>query len=197
MIDLNKDEYNASEMAAIFNGGEAGVAENVTVALTKKKADDKEKAPEYKITFTDESGAECATPFWYITEATQYQTVEQQQVRQGKVLKHLIHTICGPNQNIPTFNNEKEMLDGAMKLIRDGLKNFGKARVFANYGTKEHRKKFIQPRSWVPFMEAMSVPLEETQLKVSDIDGMERLTEDKPAVPAGGGSSASADDDWD
>lgn len=198
MIDLNSGEFDAAEGVAIFNKGLAGLVNDITMTVNKKKADDKEKAPDYKLTFADAGGAECATPLWYITEATQYATIEQQQIKQGKILKHVIHAVCGPNQQIPTFKDEKEMLDGAMKLVRDGLKAAGKFRIFANYGTVEYRKKYIQPRSWVPFMESMSVPMEETVLKPSDIDGMERLTEDKPAAPSGGGSSsADADDDWD
>lgn len=199
MIDLNSNEFDAAEGVSIFNGGKAGVVENVAMTIKKKTAEDKEKAPDYKVTFTDESGAEAATPLWYITEATQFASIEQQQVKQGKILKHLIHTVCGPNTQISPFANEKEMLDGAMKLVRDGLKTAGKFRVFANYGTTEYRKKYIQPRSWVPFMESMSVPVDESVLKVSDIDGMERLSEDKPtpATTGGGGTSADADDDWD
>jgi hypothetical protein len=198
MIDLNSSEFDASSGGvAIFNGGKAGIVENVKVSISKKKAEDKENAPDYKIVFTDSSGAECNSSLWYIKEATQFSTVEQQRIKQGKILKHLIHAICGPNTQIPPFADDKAMLDGAMKLVRDSLQNAGEFRIFANYGTVEYRKKYIQPRSWVPFMESMTVPLDTTVLKVSDLDGMERLVEDSPVMAGAASASGNADeDDW-
>ena len=56
-------------------------------------------------------------------------------------------------------------------------------------------KQYIQVRSWVPFIEPMSVSLDDSRLKPGNIDAMERLVEDSinsngvdTKVPAG--------DDW-
>ncbi len=52
-------------------------------------------------------------------------------------------------------------------------------RVFATYGTLTSTKEYIQPRSWVPFIENMEVPVEETVLKVSPkVDAIERPVKD-------------------
>ena len=63
MINLNDSSFDASEGSAIFNNGNAGVAENVTMSIVKRKADDKPNSPEYKVVFTDENGGSCNTSF--------------------------------------------------------------------------------------------------------------------------------------
>lgn len=198
-INLNDSSFDASTgSVAIFNGGKAGIVGDVTMAVEKKKADDKETAPEYKLVFTDGSGATCNTSFWYITEDTQYSTIDQQVMKQGKVLKHVIHAIYGKDYQIPTVENPKQLLDTCMKLIRDGIAGGIKFRIFANYGTVQYTKKYIQPRSWVPFIEPMTVPEAETRLKAGDLDAMERLVEDTVSSGAvSAGATAGDDDDWD
>jgi hypothetical protein len=196
-IDLNSNSFDAKEGAAIFNGGKAGLSGPVTMSLDKKKPEDKENAPDYKIIFTDETGASCNTSFWYITKDTQYQTVDQQTTRLGKILKHVAHAVLGANYSFPPYPDAKAMLDGVMAEVRKGLPSAGQFRIFANYGTKEYSKKFIQPRSWVPFMESTSVAIEDTRLVQGDLDCMERSQPDN-VVPAGAMSAASStsDDDW-
>lgn len=179
-IDLNSESFDAKEGKVVFNGGEAGIAEPVTVSLEKKKPEDKEKSPDYKVNFTDATGAICNTSFWYVTEATSFNSIDELIAKQGKVLKHLAHAILGDQFTFLSFDSAQSMLDGVMKLIREGLPKAGQFRIFANYGTKEYSKKFIQPRSWVPFIESVSVPLENTRLIQGDLDCMVRLQADKP-----------------
>jgi hypothetical protein len=194
-INLNDDSFDAKKGAAIFNGGRAGVVENVTISIEKRKADDKPAAPEYKVVFTDESGATCNTSFWYITEDTKHDTVDEQITKKGKIFKHLVHAMYGADYKLPNFENAKDMLDGIMKLLREGSVTAGKFRVFVNYGAKISPKSFIQPRSWVPFMESMNVDIESTRLVMGDIDHMERLQPD--TVGTTDASTTGADDDWD
>lgn len=181
MINLNDSAFDAKQGAAIFNDGIAGVVENVTLSVTKRKPEDKENSPEYKLTFTDSKGGACNTSFWYIDKATQYQTVEDQVKKQGTVLKHVVHAIYGSDYQLPSFNTAKEMLDGCMKLIREGLAAGLKFRIFANYGSTQSVKSYIQPRSWVPFMEPMSVDIADTRLKPGNIDAMARVEKDNVA----------------
>ena len=199
MIDLNNEEYDGGGNVAIFNGGNAGIANDVVLTIEKKKADAKEASPDYKLAFTDASGAVCNTAIWYVTADTQYANIEAQIKRQGKILKHVAHAVLGDSFSFPQYNTAQEMLDGIMKLVREGLPKAGKFRIFANYGTKEYCKKFIQPRSWVPFMESMTVAEADTRLKAGDLDAMVRLQEDNfvnngtASTPA----NAAAGDDWD
>jgi len=197
MINLNDASFDAKEGAAIFNEGKAGIAENVTLSISKKKPDDKEGSPDYKLVFTDAAGGACNSSFWYVEKATEYSTVEEQIAKQGKVMKHVIHAIYGQDYQFPNFNSAREMLDGCMKIIRDGLASGPKFRVFANYGTTSSVKNYIQPRSWVPFMEPMSVSLADTRLKPGNLDAMAKLQADNVAAPAASSAAATVDgDDW-
>jgi len=72
MFNLNDSSFDAKEAAVIFNNGEAGIAENVTLTVNKKKPEDKEGSPDYKLTFTDENGGSCNSSFWYVEKATDY-----------------------------------------------------------------------------------------------------------------------------
>ena len=192
MINLNDDSFDGSKTVSIFNNGNAGVVENVTISVNKKTAEDKENAPDYKLIFTDKEGATTNTAFWYIDKATEYATVEAQIKKQGKVLRHVAKTIYGSDYNFPEYPNAAAMLDGIMKLIKEGVSG-NTYRVFANYGSTMSIKAYIQVRSWAPFMEATSVLAEDTSLKLQNIDAMVRLTEDAP-VPVG--VTADAGDDW-
>jgi len=197
-IDLNNEEFDGGGNVSIFNNGNAGIVDDVTLTIEKKKADDKENAPDYKLIFTDSSGASCNSSYWYITDATEYNSVEQLITKQGKVLKHIAHAVLGNDFEFPKYKNPKEMLNGIMKLVKEGLANSGTFRIFANYGTKEYCKKYIQPRSWVPFMEPMTVAEEDTRLKAGDFDAMERLQEDTFVDNGVASKEAVAeDDDWD
>lgn len=193
-INLNSDEFDSKEGAAIFNNGKAGVVEGVKVSIEKKKVDDKENAPDYKLVFTDETGASCNSSYWYVTEDTKYQSVADQIKKQGKVMKHMIHAVYGPTYQLPEFPNAKAMLDGCMKLLKEGLAKSGTFRIFANYGTKEYCKKYIQPRSWVPFIESSAVSIEDTRLSSSTLDAMERLQEDNFVSESK--STTTDGDDW-
>lgn len=191
MINLNDDSFDGGSNVTIFNNGTAGIVENVKLSVRKKTAEDKDRAPDYKLTYTDANGGEVNTAFWYVTEGTDYATVEQQIQKQGKVLKHLIHAVYGADYEFPNYPNATAMLDGVMKLLKDG--SGGTYRVFANYGSTMGVKEYIQVRSWVPFIEAMDVT--DSRLKPGNIDAMERLVAD--AVSSNGVATATTDgDEW-
>ena len=130
-INLNDDSFNSAQGVAIFNGGNAGTVENVKVSLVKKSAEDKEMAPDYKILFTDSNGASCNTPLWYVTKATQWQSVEQLIKKQGKILKHLLHGALGPNAQLPVVSSAEASslkagdLDGMTRLVEDAVSTGG------------------------------------------------------------------------
>jgi hypothetical protein len=198
MFNLNDASFDAAEGKAIFNDGNAGVAENITMVVEKKKPEDKPNSPDYKLTFTDSKGGSCNTSFWYVDKDTEYSTIAEQIQKQGKVLKHVIHAIYGDDYQFPNgFNSAKELLDGCMLLIRTGLATGGKFRVFANYGSTQGIKKYIQPRSWVPFVEPMSVAIADTRLKAGNIDAMARIQEDSiSGAKTANANDLIAGDDW-
>jgi len=195
-IDLNNEEFNGGGNAIIFNGGTAGIVENVTMKVVRKTPEDKEQAPDYKISFTDGNKGEVNMPFWYITKDTEYKTIQQQIVSTGKVLKHLIHAVYGDTYVMPPFANEKEMLDACMRLLHEACSKGGSYRVYTNYGVKTSPKAFIQVRSWVPFVESMAVAIADTRLVGSDLENMVRVTADSPTSPGATPEAKKVDDDW-
>ena len=202
MYNLNDSSFDSKSSVIIFNDGKAGLVENVTMTVSKKKPEDKENAPDYKVIFTDANGGECSTSYWYVTKATEYATIEDQVKKQGTAMKHIIHAIYGKDFQIPVnATTPQQLLDQSMKVIRDGLASGAKFRIFATYGTLNSTKNYIQPRSWVPFVENMSHPVTETALKLSsNVDAMERLTEDNVAPTKSNESLANSiisdGDDW-
>lgn len=197
MINLNDDSFTPKTSdVAIFNDGTAGIVENVKVSVVKKTAEDKENAPDYKLVYTDSKGATTNNAYWYINGDTQYATVAEQINKLGKVLRHLLHAVYGSDYQLPEFPNEKAMLDTSMKLLKDGLAKAGTFRVFANYGTIDYPKSYIQVRTWVPFIENSAVFLEDTRLKASQIEQMSRVKADSPFVEETAGATADDGDDW-
>ena len=197
MIDLNSSEFDHKDggSVVVFNKGVAGVVDNVVISVSKKKKEDHEKAPDYKVSFTDSEGGSTDMGLYYVTEATSYSSIDEQIKKQGKVLKHLLHAGISPTFVFPKAENAKQMLDLCMKALKEQSPAGLKFRVMSNYGTKEYPKKFIQARTWVPFIEPMSVT--ESRLSVSDLDNLTRPTADKETK---GGSVADANElvsDWD
>ncbi len=192
MYNLNDDGFNAKQGVTIFNDGNAGLVNDVKMSVYKKGKDDKENAPDYKVTFTDSSGGEVSSSYWYATKDTQYSTIEEQARKQGKSMKHIIHAVYGASFEIPFIaKSPKELLDMSMKCIKDGLSSSpSKFRIFATYGTLNSVKNYIQPRSWVPFVESMNTSEDATRLKLAPtIDAMARVEESQPVL-----QDAKADD---
>lgn len=184
MYDLNDNGFDAKQGVTIFNDGNAGLVNDVKMSVYKKTKEDKPNAPDYKIIFADKNGGECSTSYWYVTQDTQYSTIDEQVKKQGKSMKHIIHAVYGADHQIAfKASNAKELLDHAMKYIKDGLANAGKFRIFATYGTLNATKKYIQPRSWVPFVESMSVDETSTRLKLAPtVDAIARIEESQPVL---------------
>jgi hypothetical protein len=202
MINLNDNSFDAKEGKAIFNDGEAGVVNNVTLSVKKKTPEDKEKAPDFKLTFTSENGASTDMGFYYATQDTTFTngntlTLEDQIKKQGTILKHVIHAIYGADFQLPTFTSGTDMLNGCMKLIREGVASGLKFRAFANFGSTQAVKKYVQIRSWVPFIEPMSVSITETRLTAGKIDAMVGLEADNVGTTSSAQGTAVANtDDW-
>lgn len=198
-FNLNDDNYEAGNIK-IFNNGVAGVVEDVTLSVERKKEDDKDEAPLYKLIFTDSSGAIINKGLWYANKATDYKTIDKVQQDQGKLIRNLLKAAYGQDYVIPTFNSAEDMLDSGMKLLREGLKSNPKFRIIVNYGSVKSVKKFLEVRSWAPFIESMNV--EKSELFLGDFDAKEGLKEDTLQVNNQSSSTPSPndsklnDDDW-
>lgn len=147
-INFGDSEYEGGK--TIFNNGQAGVANNVTLEVVKKASDDTTNGPEYNFVFTDASGAQIRRAFWYADPNSQW--FEANVTRDGKVLKHVIKLLKGAEfANSMSFKDHKEMLDKSMEVIRDNVKGKSFA-IFCNYGTPQNQSEYLSVRKFTPFI---------------------------------------------
>lgn len=196
MFNFNKDNVKEGSGVAIFNEGNAGRVENVSIAVTKKGVDYNDENgknnPDYKVVYTDPTGASTSEGFYYLNEATfnaQFGTFEKAVEKQWNKFATIV-TAAGGDPTIQAAN-PVEILDKMAMLTRNAVpgKSFN---VFTNYGTTQNPKKYLQIRSWTPFIESADTPESESKLKAGKLDQMERM--DTPSE--GGGSGAAPMAGW-
>ena len=191
-FNLNDASYDAQENKAIFNNGIAGVVENCSARVERTKQEDKSNpnAPDYKIFFADPSGAEVNVAFWYPKD----DETEENIIKFLKKLKHIAHCFCGADAQLPA-GNPQTIMDGVMNMLRESGMS-ASVRVMTNYGTQGRESQYLRVRTFVPFVESMSVDKASSKLRSSNIENFERpaATETSGAVTASAGSDS---DDWD
>lgn len=182
MFDLNSNNFDGS---VIFNDGIGGVVDNVMMTCEEKKQDDKENAPDLKVIFTDTKGGKVNFGLWHLNPNSE--NMDKDIKRLGTTAKHIFHAIFGPAYVIPPFKDDVALING-LKLAINNNPTL-RYRVVTNYGTQERPKDFIQVKAFVPFMENMSVPKEDTKLFNGKNDLLRKVTPDstpevssKPAV---------------
>jgi hypothetical protein len=187
--DLNDDEFNSSGGAnKIFNNGQVGITENCRAEVTKKAADANAKAPDFSVTFYDSEDRHVNIGFWLGNDTSDW--TDGKRKIYGARLKHLAHTFLGEDFKFPKYESYDDMVVGILKDVKTACANVP-VRVFTNHGTDGYENDFPAVRFAPPFIESMSVALEETSLTVKKNDVMTRPTADKEE-PA----TADADSDW-
>lgn len=181
MIDLNGSEFNKPTIS-IFNNGVAGKVDNVSISVEKRKIEDPDNAPAYKVIFTDSFGS-INMGIYYPTE----NSTESQNKLLSQKCADLVKATVGNDFVFPSFNDYKELVDGCMKIIAQNSLN-AKVNVFATYGTLGYPKKFLGIYKNFNFVEKSDT--QPTTLRLVKggknpqyDDLMERIIEDSPSVP--------------
>jgi len=190
-FNLNDSSYDASG-SSVFNNGVPGAVENCTAKIERVKQEDKENpnAPDYKVIFTDTTGADINIAFWYPKD----DDTDENIIRFLKKIKHLAHCFCGSDAQLPS-GSPRAILDGVMKMIREtGMQM--PVRVMTNYGTNGYESRYMRVRNFVPFVEPMTVLKDESRLKPSSIENFERPAAEETSGAVTSGAS-SKEDDWD
>lgn len=177
MINLNDERFDVSDIS-IFNDGKAGIVDNVSYSIEKKKPGDPMNAPDYKITYTDSKGS-VNTGLYYLDPNSE--KFKDYLRYQGADLKHMYKEIFGKDKQLPTFSNVKEMLDSVMNELKS-VEKTTKVRVAVCYGTVKKPSAYLRVRNFPPFIESMSVPFDKTELTLKREDQTERLVADKVAT---------------
>lgn len=179
MLDLNSKEYNTG--SSIFNNGAAGKVDNTTIAVAKRRDDEPNTYPDYKLNITDPAGNTLNQGFYYPKD-NESKTAEENKKRAnieiGRVL-HIAKAVVGEEYEFPPVKTAKEAFDMLFKLI---AKNAGdkKFSVFVTYGTKNYVSKYLGLR-YFTFIEPTELAAgKTTRLTIAMADQMERIVEDAP-----------------
>ena len=192
MFDFSKEDVNGNNSnISIFNNGEAGVVKNVTINVEKLGVEyenvEGKKLPHYRLVFTDSNGGKTNEGFYYLDKEThnpQYREFDEEVKRQWRKLAHIVEQAGG--EPIQSGENAKALLDVMAKQVKE-ITNGKTFNVFANYGHANNPKKYIQVRTWIPFVELSDNA--ESILKKTNIDQIERLVPDSETSTSGGTTS--------
>lgn len=178
-FNLNGEEFK-SQSVVIFNNGEAGKVENVSIKVEKRKVDEPDNAPDFKVIFTDNNNASVNLGIYYPNEQS---TEGQTKMTVGKCLA-IARAVLGNEYIFPEVKSTKEAVDVCMSLTAKAQEN-AKVNIFVTYGTVGAPKKYIGVYKNFDFIEAVGTvgsklrrtnnPLPE---KSQYNDLMERIVED-------------------
>lgn len=178
-FNLNGEEFK-SQSVVIFNNGEAGKVENVSIKVEKRKVDEPDNAPDFKVIFTDNNNASVNLGIYYPNEQS---TEGQTKMTVGKCLA-IARAVLGNEYIFPEVKSTKEAVDVCMSLTAKAQEN-AKVNVFVTYGTVGAPKKYIGVYKNFDFIEAVGTvgsKLRRTNNPLPDKsqynDLMERIVED-------------------
>ena len=180
MINLNGSEFN-SPAVTIFNNGVAGKVENVSISVEKRKIEDPDNAPIYKVIFTDAYGS-INMGIYYPTE----ESTDAQNKMLALKCADLVKSVMGDEFIFPEFSSYKELVDGCMKIIAQNCKD-AKVNVFATYGSVGYPKKYLGIYKNYNFIEKYGTNPTKLRLtknpnKPQYNDLLERIIEDSTSV---------------
>ena len=196
-FNLNGDEFK-SQSVVIFNNGEAGKVENVSIKIEKRKVDEPDNAPDFKVIFTDHNNASVNLGIYYPNEQS---TEGQTKMTVGKCLA-IARSVLGDDYVFPEVKSTKEAVDACMSLTAKAQEG-AKVNVFVTYGTNGAPKKYIGVYKNFDFIEAAGTvgsKLRRTNKpapeKLQYNDLMERVVEDSEDSTTTSNSTAKAELDW-
>lgn len=193
-FDLNGSEFK-SQSVAIFNNGVAGKVENVNISVEKKRADEADNAPDFKIFFTNETGS-VNMGLYYPTDQS---TDSQAKTLVSKALA-IARAVLGEDHVFEAVATAKEAIDLCMKLVAKNAEG-AKVNVFVTYGSISKPKSFLGVYKTFDFIEKTGTTPSKLRVtrnknKPEYDDLMERLEADAPKAETAVSNSVNSDDDW-
>lgn len=189
-INLNDNSLMGGG-TAVFNNGIAGRVENVRIEVAKRKADEAENVPNYKLIFTDENGSQVNQGFYYHKDNDQYSS-EKNEANAGYLIGRILSaakSVVPEDFVFPDVEgkNVNEIVDILFTIIREHCSD-KRVNVFVTYGTKDRASQYLGLR-FFDFIERAGTA--SSRLREKGNDMMERLVADKPM----GSSEEKATDD--
>ena len=186
-IDLNGKDFEGG--TAIFNGGNAGLAKDVTISVAKRKVDEPENYPNYKLIVKDSDGLEISQGFYYFTPNPQKDEAhnEKRATQEVSRVLHLARAVMGADYDFPAdIASVEQAYDVLFALVKDNAEG-KKFNVFTTYGTTMRPSKYLGVR----YFDYIEPAGENSRLSVKRTDNMERVVADAPmAMPTQSNATA-------
>ena len=179
-INLNDAQYEVKSVK-VFNGGVAGVVKNCGIRVERRKADEPDTAPKYRVIVSDSEGAEVNKAYFGNFEKSSPKALEFF----VKEMKHLAGLF---KVELPaTIDSYNSLLDVTMRGCFENTAS-RLVNVAVSYGTTSYPSKYLQIAS------AFSItPITETPYLGPN--ALMVRPEPTPA-PASTGTASAPADDW-
>lgn len=170
MSKFNLNEKVAG--SAVFNNGVAGKTENVNISVEKRKADEPDSYPLYKIVVSDESGGMPINQGFYFDESDD----EKRQDMTYQRVKSIAEAVVPEGFVYPEVNSYVEAMNTLFKVIKDNSEGT-KVDVFTSYGYTAKPSKYLGLRMF-NFIQRPGASFD--RLKKSNSDILDRPEADAP-----------------
>ena len=184
MFDLNKKEAGS----AVFNNGVAGKAVGVNVTVEKRKVDEPDSYPDYKVIVSDESGGMPINQGFYINSEDD----EKRQQMTYQRVKSIADAVVPEDFVYPEVNGYIDAMNTLFKVIKENADG-KKVDVFVTYGYTAKPSKYLGLRMF-NFIQKQGASFD--RLKPSNTDILERPEADAPKADGEGAVAKSTESIW-
>lgn len=184
MFDLNKKEAGSP----VFNNGVAGKALGVSVTVEKRKVDEPDSYPDYKLIVSDESGGMSINQGFYINSEDD----EKRQQMTYQRVKSIAEAVVADDFVYPEVNGYIDAMNTLFKVIKENADN-KKVDVFVSYGYAAKPSKYLGLRMF-NFIQKQDASFD--RLKPSNTDILERPEADSPKADEQGTQTKTSANIW-
>ena len=184
MFDLNKKEAGS----AVFNNGVAGKAVGVNVTVEKRKVDEPDSYPDYKVIVSDESGGMPINQGFYINSEDD----EKRQQMTYQRVKSIADAVVPEDFVYPEVNGYVDALNTLFKVIKENSDG-KKVDVFVSYGYTAKPSKYLGLRMF-NFIQKQDASFD--RLKPSNTDILKRPEADAPKADSQGTETKTTASIW-
>lgn len=186
MSTFNLNEKVAG--SAVFNNGNAGKAVGVSITVEKRKVDEPDSYPDFKLVVTDESGGVPINQGFYINEEDDDKRKQMTYQR----VKSIADAVVPEDYVYPEVNGYTDAINTLFKTIKENADG-KKVDVFVTYGYTAKPSKYLGLRMF-NFIQKQGVSFD--RLKPNATDILERPEADAPKAPASGTEVKKSADIW-
>jgi hypothetical protein len=177
--------------SAVFNNGIAGKAVGVSVVIEKKRVDEPDINPGYKLIVSDESGGVSINQGFCFND-WEKETDEKRQNQTYQRVKSIAEALVPEDFVYPAVNGYVDAINTLFKVIKENSEG-KKVDVFVTYGYTAKPSKYLGLRMF-NFIQKQDVKFD--RLKPTNTDILERPEADAPKADNPGTETKASADIW-